>query len=73
MEAAVLVDGMGAVAVPVPPDAVVYQSRFVPVAVNALAVAFSQYTTGVVITGITGAGSIVTVVAVLGLSQPLTV
>ena len=37
---AVAVEGTGAVALPVPPVATVYHSRFVPVAVNAVAVAF---------------------------------
>ena len=37
---AVVVEGVGAVAVPVPPVGVVYQSRLVPVAVSAVAVAF---------------------------------
>ena len=39
---AVAVDGVGAVALPVPPVATVYHSRLVPVAVNAVAVAFWQ-------------------------------
>ena len=34
------VEGTGAVAFPVPPVATVYHNRFVPVAVNAVAVAF---------------------------------
>ena len=37
---ALAVEGMGAVVLPVPPVAVVYQSKLVPVAVNAVAVVF---------------------------------
>ena len=36
----VVVDGVGAVAVPVPPVAVVYHSRLLPVAIKGIAVAF---------------------------------
>ena len=39
---AVTVDGVGAVAKPVPPVAAVYQSKLVPVAVNADAAEFWQ-------------------------------
>jgi hypothetical protein len=38
--------GIGAVALPVPPVEVVYHNKFVPVAVNAVAVAPWHYTTG---------------------------
>ena len=38
----VAVEGVGAVALPVPPVAVVYHNRFVPVAVSGTAVAFWQ-------------------------------
>ena len=48
---AVAVDGVGAVADPVPPVAAVYHNKLVPVADNADAVAFKQYTTGVVTVG----------------------
>ena len=53
--AAVPVPGTGAVAVPVPPVGVLYHKRPLPVAVSATAVAFWQYTTGVVTTGAAGA------------------
>ena len=48
---AVVVNGVGAVADPVPPVAAVYHNRLVPVADNADAIAFKQYTTGVVTVG----------------------
>ncbi len=57
------VDGVGAVAEPVPPVAVVYQRRLVPVAVSAEAVAPWQYEMGLVTAGaggVTGCGLIVT-------------
>ena len=38
----VVVEGVGAMIVPVPPVAKVYQSRLVPVAVSAVAVVFWQ-------------------------------
>ena len=47
----VAVEGVGAVALPVPPVAVVYHNRFVPVAVSGTAVEFWQYVTGVVTVG----------------------
>ena len=46
-----VVNGVGAVELPVPPDAAVYHNKPVPVAVNADAVASLQYTTGVVTVG----------------------
>jgi len=36
------VEGVGAVALPVPPVATVYHRRFVPVAVSGIAVSFRQ-------------------------------
>ena len=57
---AVVVTGVGAVALPVPPDAAVYHNRLVPVAVNAAAVLFWQYTTGVVTAGAPGIAFTVT-------------
>ena len=36
----VVVEGVGAVALPVPPDATVYHNKLFPVAVSAVAVAF---------------------------------
>ena len=50
----VAVEGVGAVEDPVPPVAAVYHKRFVPVAVNGVAVAPWQYTTGVVTPGAEG-------------------
>ena len=71
---AVAVEGVGAVAIPVPPVDTVYHNRFVPVAVNAVAVAFWQYVTGVITVGAAGVAVIVTVTSNLAeLSQPLTV
>ncbi len=66
---AVAVEGVGAVADPAPPAAVVYQSRFVPVAVNADAVAPWQYVTGEVTIGAAGVALIVTVIDALGPSH----
>ena len=48
---AVVVVGTGAVVLPVPPVADVYQSKFVPVACNAAAVASWQYADGFVTAG----------------------
>ena len=64
--------GVGAVALNVPPVATVYQFNVPPlaaVAVNALAVLFKQYTTGVVTVGNGTAGLTVTTIGVLGLSH----
>ena len=63
------VDGVGAVELPVPPDATVYHNKLVPVAVNADAVASLQYTTGVVTDGAAVAAFTVTTICDLGLSQ----
>ena len=51
---AVVVIGVGAVELPTPPVAAVYHFKLVPVAVNALAVAFIQYETGVDTEGVVG-------------------
>ena len=51
VDPAVAVDGVGAVALPVPPVAVVYHNNAVPVAVNGAAAAPWQYVTGVVPVG----------------------
>jgi hypothetical protein len=67
---AVAVEGVGAVALPVPPVAVVYHNRPVPVAVREAAVSFWQYVTGVVTEGAGGKAFTVTVISALGLSQP---
>ena len=56
-----VVDGVGAVDEPVPPLTTVYHNRLLPVAVNAVAVAFKQYTTGVVTPGAVGKSLTVTV------------
>ena len=69
---AVAVDGVGAVALGVPPVAAVYQFRVPPlaaVAVNAVAVEFRQYTTGLVTVGAGTTGFTVTTIGVLGLSH----
>lgn len=66
----VVVEGVGAADVPVPPVAVVYQSSDVPVAVSANAGAASQITTGLVTVGAAGVGFTVTETAVRGPSQP---
>ena len=65
---AVVVDGVGAVALPVPPVAVVYHNKPVPPAVNAVAVAFKQYETGAT-TGAPGNAFTVTTITALGLSH----
>ena len=69
----VVVEGVGAVALPVPPVAVVYQSKPVPVAVRAVAVEFWQYVTGLVTVGNAGVVMIVTIKGVLTLSPQLKV
>ena len=67
---AVVVVGVGAVALNVPPVATVYQFNVpVPVAVNAVAVAFKQYTTGLVAVGAGAAAFTVTSICALGLSH----
>ena len=63
------VDGVGAVAEPTPPAAVVYQRRLVPVAVKGTEAVPWQYTTGVITVGAAGVGLIVTVIAALGPSH----
>ena len=70
---AVAVDGVGAVAEPVPPVAVVYHSNPVPVAVSAVAVAPWQYVTGVVTVGADGVAVTFTTIDALGLSPQLEV
>jgi hypothetical protein len=68
-----VVEGVGAVAEPVPPEAVVYQSRLVPAAVSAETAAPWQYTTGLVTIGAAGVGFTVTSICALGPSQMPTV
>ena len=68
-----LVDGVGAVAEPVPPVAVVYHSKPVPVAVSGDAVEFWQYVTGLETVGAGVTGKIVTVICERGPSQLFTV
>ena len=58
---AVAVDGVGAVVLPVPPVAVVYHNRLVPVADKGDAVVPRQYNTGVVTPGAAVAALTVTV------------
>jgi len=65
----VAVLGVGAVALLVPPVATVYHNRFVPVAVNAVAVACWQYVTGVVTVGAAGVVFTFTAIVALGPSQ----
>ena len=62
------VNGVGVVADPTPPVATLYQSKLVPVAVKAVAVAFWQYVTGVVTVGAVVA-FMVTVIDARGPSQ----
>ena len=66
---AVVVEGVGAVGLPVPPVGFVYHKKFVPVAVSAVAVAFWQY----VMVAVTVGGGVdavtLTVIANLGPSQ----
>ena len=64
-----VVIGVGAVAVPTPPVAVVYHNKFVPVAINGIATSFWQYNTGVTTIGASGVLFTVTVMAALGPSQ----
>jgi hypothetical protein len=66
----VVVEGVGAITLPVPPVAVVYQSSPVPVAVSEVAVSFWQYVTGVT-AGASGKAFTVTTISALGLSQPI--
>jgi hypothetical protein len=54
---------------PVPPVAVVYHKRPVPVAVRGVAVAFWQYATGDVTVGASGKEFTVTTISALGPSQ----
>jgi hypothetical protein len=65
-----LVAGVGAVLVPVPPLAEVYHSKVVPVAVRGDAAAPIQYTIGVVTIGAEGVGFMVTIIESRLLSQP---
>jgi hypothetical protein len=67
---AVVVEGVGAITLPVPPEAVVYHNSPVPVAVRAVAVSFWQYVTGVT-AGASGKAFTVTTISALGLSQPI--
>ena len=62
-------DGEGAAVLPVPPVAVVYHSRFVPVAVSGVVTAFWQYVTGVLTVGAAGAAVTVTAIKALGPSH----
>ena len=66
----VVVEGVGAVTLPVPPVAVVYHNNPVPVAVSGAAVSFWQYVTGVT-TGASGKAFTVTTISALGLSHPI--
>ena len=68
VEPVAVVNGVGAVEDPMPPVAVLYQNKLVPVAVKAVAVAFWQYVTGVVTVG-AGVEFMVTVIDARGPSQ----
>ena len=67
-----VVEGVGAVADPVPPVAAAYQSKFVPIAVNAVAVAFPEKI-GEFTIGAAGVAVTSTVITARGDSHPLTV
>jgi hypothetical protein len=67
----VVVEGVGAITLPVPPVAVVYHNSPVPVAVREAAVSFWQYVTGVVTAGANAKALTVTTISALGLSQPI--
>jgi hypothetical protein len=67
------VEGVGAVDEPVPPVAAVYHNRLLPVAVNATAVEFWQYVTGLVTAGAAGVALIFTTIEARGLSHVFTV
>jgi hypothetical protein len=67
---AVVVEGVGAITLPVPPVAVVYHNSPLPVAVREAAVSFWQYVTGVT-AGAGGKAFTVTIISALGLSQPI--
>ena len=69
----VVVEGVGAVGLPVPPVGTVYHSRLDPFAVNGTAVAFWQYVTGVVTPGAAGKAITITVMEARGPSQLFTV
>lgn len=69
----IVVDGVGAVAFPVPPVEVVYHNNPLPVAVSGLAIASWQYTTGDDTTGVAVAATIVTTMDARGPSHPFTV
>jgi hypothetical protein len=66
----VVVEGVGAETLPVPPVEVVYHNNPVPVAVSGAAVSFWQYVTGVT-AGASGKAFTVTTISALGLSQPI--
>ena len=68
MDPDAVVNGVGAVADPMLPVAVLYQSKLVPVADKAVAVAFWQYVTVVVTVG-AGVEFMVTVIDARGPSQ----
>jgi hypothetical protein len=65
----VSVDGVGAVALPTPPVALLYHNKLLPVAVSGAEGAPWQYFTGLLTTGAAGVLLTVTVMDDLGLSQ----
>ena len=66
-------EGVGAVALPVPPLAFAYQSKLVPVAESAVAVAFWQYVIDVVTVGAGVLAITFIVINARGLSQEFVV
>jgi hypothetical protein len=66
----VVVDGVGAVALPTPPVGAAYHKRLLPVAVKALAVAFWQYVTGLDTVGAAGIAFTVKLIGIAALEHP---
>lgn len=67
---AVAVEGVGAVEVPVPPVAELYHKRLEPLAVKAVAVAPTQYVTGLLTVGAAVPDDTLTVMLARELSHP---
>ena len=68
-----VVKGVGAALLPMPPTGTVYHNKLDPVAVNALATAPWQKLIGVDTRGALGALLIITSICILALSQPFIV
>ena len=73
VEPATDVEGVGAVVLPVPPLATVYQRKLMPTAVKGTAGWFWQYVTGEVTPGAGNMSSTITLISALGPSQLLIV